>query len=114
MHIYVLYVLFHVTCKLLGPIQSSDALKYFNIRQRPPRLIDRTLDELIRHTGRRNDELTDLVKEDTTPSPITSPIPSPIPSNNECSCMDQYWHHEISGKQLYMEYMVRGSPVLVR
>jgi hypothetical protein len=88
-----------------GPILADDALKYLNITQREPRKIKRMLHPELSPTAKGGWKWgsggwgTKRLKG----------------FEKDMSCdVDQFWAHEITGRQLFENYVSRMAPVLIR
>eukprot|EP00605_Chrysophyceae_sp_TOSAG23-4_P001429 GSChrysophyteH1.ASY1.ANO1.1557.1 assembled CDS len=90
-----------------GPIAAKEALKYFDVNQRPPKKIERLLhpesEENIGTKGfwRAGNGGWNVQRIEGYESDI--------------SCdFDAYWAHEVSSNLIFKKYIAEGRPVLIR
>ncbi len=90
-----------------GPIYPQDAKKYFNMEQRPAKQIDRIV----------NPELHPEIKGSGWvggDGGWSSTRFKGTESDLECKVVDQYWAHEITGDEVFQNYLAHNAPVLIR
>ncbi len=88
-----------------GPILPDDALKYLNITQRPVKKIERKV----------NPELSPESKEGWKAGSGGWGVDRLKGYEEDVECeIDQYWAHEITGKDIFHNYLLHSSPVLIR
>jgi len=85
-----------------GVISPSDALKHFNITQRSVRGIGRVIHPELR--------------KEFWPAGDGGYGVERLPGyEDDMQCdVDQYWAHEISGKEIFETYLARSAPILIR
>ena len=88
-----------------GPILPDDALKFLNITQRPVKQIERKV----------NPELSPDSKVGWKAGPGGWGVERLKGYEDDLECeIDQYWAHEITGKDIFHNYLLHSSPVLIR
>ena len=90
-----------------GPISPGDAMRFFNLTQRPARQIDRLL-----HPELHSEDIKRGWRAGTG-----GWSPSRLPgyeTNMSCERIDQYWADEITAEDLFHKYLARNTPVLIR
>jgi hypothetical protein len=100
-----------------GVISSSDALKYFSVVQPPVRTINRLLHPrnpaTTSATTNSSNSGAGLQDDERFNGGYNSTRLSGYETDLSCD-VDQYFSHEITGKQLFLEYFARNRPVLIR
>lgn len=90
-----------------GALRPGDALRLLNITQRPARQIQRRLHPELSPTDQR------LGWVGGTGGWGPERMPG-FEDDMRCDCIDQYFADEISGKDIYDQYIARNTPVLIR
>eukprot|EP01038_Epipyxis_sp_PR26KG_P009381 gene9381-12640_t len=110
-----------------GPIRASDAMKYFNIEQRPVRKIERIIhpenyanDKIVNNKTyfdslNKHEQFIEMHKGwRAGDGGWGSERLKEYENDMTCDDVDQYWADEITGKEIFRKYLARNSPVLIR
>ncbi len=90
-----------------GPIYPADAIKYFEMEQRPAKQIERVLHPEL------HPEKTNAGWAAGTGNWSTQRLKG-YEEDMECKVVDQYWAHEITADDIFYKYLSRNAPVLIR
>lgn len=90
-----------------GPILRDDAKKYLNIDQRPARQIERRLHPEL-HPTEPN------VGWKSGTGGWSAERLKGFEDDMECEVVDQYFAHEITGEEIFKNYLAHNAPVLIR
>ena len=99
-----------------GPIGAEDALKYFNITQRPPRFINRLLQPELANQTDWSTHKSDYDKYSGWPGGYGGWDGKRLPGyETDMSCdVDMYYTHEITPEEVFTKYIARNTPILIR
>ena len=99
-----------------GPIEPDDALKYFNITQRPPRSIERLLQPELSNQSDWSAQSSDYDKYSGWPGGYGGWDGTRHPGyETDMSCdVDMYYAHEITPEEVFTKYIARNIPILIR
>lgn len=90
-----------------GPILRDDAKRYLNIDQRPARSIERRLNPELHPTEAK------VGWKHGTGGWSTERLKG-FETDMECDVVDQYFADEITGEEIFKNYLAHNAPVLIR